>query len=99
MTRVYIAGPMTGLPEFNYPAFRSAELTLNIDPETLWEVVSPAIHADTSRPREYYIRSAINALLTCEAIYMLQGWEQSRGALMEWHIAANLGLRIMYQLP
>ena len=28
MTRVYIAGPMTGLPDFNYPAFNAAAAKL-----------------------------------------------------------------------
>lgn len=26
--RIYIAGPMTGLPEWNYPAFADAEVQL-----------------------------------------------------------------------
>jgi hypothetical protein len=28
MTRAYIAGPMTGLPEFNFPAFHAAAASL-----------------------------------------------------------------------
>ena len=43
-----------------------------------------------------YMRSDIAALLTCDAIHMLPGWENSRGATVEHTIATALGLPITY---
>jgi hypothetical protein len=37
--RVYIAGPMTGIPQFNFPAFDALAASLR---EQGWDVVSPA---------------------------------------------------------
>lgn len=39
MKSVYIAGPMTGYPEFNFPAFFSAQKQLE---EQGWKVFNPA---------------------------------------------------------
>lgn len=38
MKKLYIAGPMTGYPKYNYPAFFRAEDLLKKD----WRVISPA---------------------------------------------------------
>jgi hypothetical protein len=38
----------------------------------------------------------IRQLMTCDAIYMLKGWEKSKGASLEHHIAKELGLEIYY---
>jgi len=35
----------------------------------------------------------------CTAIYMMSGWEESRGAKCEWHLAKALGLEIFYEAP
>lgn len=44
-----------------------------------------------------YMKLDITALIQCDAIYMLQGWESSKGATLEHHIAKELGLKITYQ--
>lgn len=46
---------------------------------------------------EGYMRADIRALLECDAIYMLRGWEQSAGARCEHLVAAMCGIEIMYE--
>jgi len=43
------------------------------------------------------MRADIRALLECDAIYMLRGWEQSAGARCEHLVAAMCGIEIMYE--
>lgn len=92
--KIYVAGPMTGLPELNFPAFHR---------ETAWlramgkEVVNPAeINADPAAKWEDCMRADIAQLVTCDGIHMLPGWEKSRGATLEHHIAVQLGLAITF---
>jgi hypothetical protein len=92
--RVYIAGPMTGLPDFNHPAFHAAAARLR---SLQFEVVSPAeLHINLGKDWLFYVRAGIAALTTCDSIYMLEGWDKSRGAQLEWDIASRLGLSIYY---
>jgi hypothetical protein len=39
-----------------------------------------------------WMRGDIKALLDCDAILLLPGWTQSRGAVLEQRIAADMGL-------
>lgn len=87
--KVYIAGPMTGLPEFNFPAFDKAQAELE---NKGLMVVNPAKLADhTDKPWAWYMRNSLKAMLDCNAIYLLPGWEKSRGARLELKIALELG--------
>ena len=96
MAKIYIAGPMTGLPEFNYPAFHKAADDLRSLGNT---VVNPAELFDGQLGLEWldYMRAGLKALLDCEAIYMLKGYRQSRGAMIELNLAVQLGLPVTHE--
>lgn len=91
--RVYIAGPMTGLPEFNFPAFNRAAARLRHDG---WHVENPAEHGHVEGAGwADYLRWDISRIATCGAIYLLPGWSKSKGAILEVHIAQVLDLRVI----
>jgi hypothetical protein len=91
--KLYLSGPMTGVPEFNYPAFNKAAADLRA---AGYEVVSPAEldNGDTSKPREYYLRRDFQEVLKADGIALLPGWENSRGAKAEVTMGYELNLLI-----
>lgn len=90
--RIYIAGPMTGYPEFNYPAFNAEAARLR---ELGYYVANPA---ENPVPRcgswQGYMRMAIAQLVTCDAVVTLPNWRSSNGAHLEVVIATRLHLAI-----
>jgi nucleoside 2-deoxyribosyltransferase len=92
-TRIYLAGPMTGKPDLNFPAFHHMAAQLRSQG---FEVVNPAeVNPDQTMPWEECMRRDIAELVRCDYIYLLPGWEQSKGATLEHHIADRLGMGIM----
>lgn len=93
--RIYIAGPMTGLPDNNYPAFHDAANRLR---GRAWHVENPAEnpepHTDAACKWTAYMRMGVSQLMTCHAIYLLPGWQNSKGASLEYLVAQRLGLTI-----
>lgn len=89
----YIAGPMTGIPEFNYPAFNAAAAQIR---SYGVEVHNPAENdGDTAgKPWDFYMRLALRQLIECDEIVLLPGWRASKGARLEWTVANALGMRI-----
>lgn len=91
MKKVYIAGPMTGLSEHNFPAFNAAAAAWR---EKGWIVLNPAESFDgrTDLPYEGYVDHDIDLLETCDAIAMLPGWNgpNARGSVWERAIARRL---------
>lgn len=47
---------------------------------------------------EAHMLKDIADLLQCKAIYMLQGWQDSKGACIEHYIATKIGMHIMYEI-
>lgn len=91
--RVYVAGPMTGLPEYNFPLFNATAAKLRGEG---WHVENPAEHGHVEGACwADYLRWDISRIATCGAIYLLPGWEKSKGAHLEVHIAGVLGLRVL----
>lgn len=90
--RIYVAGPMTGYPEFNYPAFEEAAARLRA---AGYDVVSPhEINSagDLDHSWDWFMRRDIADLVTCDAVATLAGWATSRGAQLEVSIAKGLGM-------
>jgi hypothetical protein len=93
-TRIYLSGPMTGLPDLNFPAFNAAAAQLRAQG---LHVVNPAeINLDGTATWESCMRADIKALCDCTCIALMPGWEQSKGAHLELHIAHRLGLSVLY---
>lgn len=89
---VYISGPMTGIPDHNYPAFEVAAERLRT---AGMQVVTPtSIGQHDGWTWEQYMGAALALQVTADAIYMLPGWRKSRGAQVEYHLAVAIGQRI-----
>lgn len=94
MKRIYVAGPMTGYPDLNFPLFHSVAAELRARG---LDVVNPAeLNADPTKGWHDCMRVDIRELVTCDAILMLPGWEKSKGATLERHIAKALELQVEY---
>ncbi len=93
--RYYLAGPMTGLPEHNYPAFHERAAAIR---GMGLRVLSPAEIGPYERdPQtwEGWMRRSLYLLLRCTAVACLPGWEDSRGATLEVHIARQLKMPVV----
>jgi len=100
---VYIAGPMRSLPNYGFDRFDAAAGDLR---QRGYKVISPA---DIDREIGFdpsvgtlddfdlpaAIRRDVDAILDCDAIVMLPGHENSKGATAERHIAIWAGIDVL----
>lgn len=90
--RVYVSGPMTGLPELNFPAFHAAAKRLR-DQGAI--PVNPADHGLVEGAQwADYLRYDLAMVATCERLLLLPGWSRSKGARLELHNARELGMPV-----
>lgn len=94
--KVYIAGPMSGLPELNYPAFDAAEGRLAVAGHYVLNPTRSEEHNTTGAPMpwDWYMRHSLRMVADADGIALLPGWESSKGAQLEHHVASKLGLDI-----
>lgn len=92
--RLYIAGPCTGIPDLNYPAFNAEA--------AYWrglghDVINPA---ENPKPPcgtwAGYMRMSVAQVAAADAVAMLPGWEKSKGARIEHRLAHELELLVIY---
>lgn len=95
VTRVYLAGPMTGIPEFNYPEFHRVAALLR---KRGYYVFSPAEWwtggFDTFPVRDAFAAFTRFICLEADMLVMLPGWQQSKGATAEYRLAQAIGVLI-----
>lgn len=95
--RVYIAGPMTGLPEHNYPAFDEAEDqlgALGFLPLNPVHVGAGCVPGVCDHDWQWYMRRTLTLMLTADRVALLPGWENSRGARIERTLAHDLDIPV-----
>lgn len=90
----FISGPMTGLPNYNYDEFFRVEELLK---ELGYRVINPArIGVQDGWEWRDYMKAGLVQLLQEEVDFVvaLDGYENSKGAKLEMHIAKELGVPI-----
>jgi len=104
--KIYIAGPMSGHEDWNFPAFFEAEEKLKelgyetLNPATndganLETAIQNAISArDAGATWASYMRRDLSNLCLSDAVCVLPNWKSSKGASLEVQVAQALGLPI-----
>lgn len=93
MTHLYVSGPMTGMPDLNFPAFHEAAAALRAAGYTVTNPAElDAQDAGKTLTWEQYMRRDIVALMACDGVALLPGWSNSRGASLEVDIAKRLNM-------
>lgn len=107
----YIAGPMRGIPHFNFPAFDTAAIAgtllghfiispADLDRDSGFHEGKPQEAAAGPEMAREFVARDTKALLSLRAengdgIALLPGWEKSTGALAEFFVARWLGLKVV----
>lgn len=90
--RLYVAGPMSGYPDANYPAFNEAAERLS---GAGFEVLNPAVAVvGTEAHYTDFIREDLRMMLDCHGVAVLEGWWESVGARNEVQVAGILKMPV-----
>lgn len=101
----YVAGPMRGLPEYNFPAFAAAtrelracgfkvhsphenDLEAGLQPD-------PEGDPDAALPLKVYMQKDLQQVCSSEVVFVLPGWEKSKGANLEVHVAHSVDVPVI----
>ena len=95
--KIYISGKISGtdLTETRKRFAAVAKATKRLGYEPVNPLENGLSEHDTWKA---HMLKDIADLLQCKAIYMLQGWEESKGARIERYIAIEIGMHIMYEV-
>lgn len=94
MTTLYLSGPLSGWEDNNYPLFHEVAAILR---EAGYAVVNPAEGPDDAPADatwQWWMRRAIAAMMTADAVAGLPDWTTSQGARTEIDLALNLGMTV-----
>ena len=104
--KVYISLPISGHPIEERVAY--ANMVRNNLIEVISQtcgflgrnlrVVTPFdICPESDKPYSYYMGKDIEALLECDAIYMCEGWQNSKGCMAEFEVARIYNKQILFE--
>ena len=103
--RIYISIPISG-----HDLEEVKEKARDIREWVLWDVfgsrkcrirpdvITPFdVCPEPDKPYSYYMGKDIEALLECDAIYLCEGWQNSKGCMAEFEVARIYGKEIMFE--
>lgn len=95
--KIYISGPVTGTEDY-MERFAAVEKEMEAEG---YDVINPAkINKHLPAPAtsyEEYMKVSLLLLSFADEIYMMRGWERSRGASLEYEYAKTMGKTIRKQ--
>jgi hypothetical protein len=91
--KLYVSGPMTGYPGFNFDAFAQAAMDLRDAGFVVEDPGEFGIADDWSWFD--YMRKDLTLVMQCDGIATLDNWECSRGARLEVYVAQQLHMPVM----
>lgn len=108
MKRIYLSLPISGYPinqrkEYAYQVKRELECGHYagwgyFKDEDEIQIVTPFdVCPEPDKPYSYYMGKDIEALLECDAIYLCEGWQNSKGCMAEFEVARIYGKEIMFE--
>jgi len=112
MKKVYVAGPMTGIPDYNFPAFYKAEARLQaagveaVNPARLDVERGDVVVGDDGTvtlsdtwDRDRVMARDLKAIEGCTGVLLLPGWRDSAGACIEAGHAIKLRKQVYLSVP
>lgn len=98
--RIYISGPISGLPENEVRLAFSETMRLLRMLFPTSEIVNPLDNGlPYEAPWEEHIEADLLTMQECEAVYFMDGWENSLGCQVEHAKAVELLMDRYYQSP
>ena len=93
MAKVYIAGPITGVEGYKDNFIKAAELLRSRGMEPVDPTDPGTVEG---APYKFYIDRGLKKLIECDAVLMLPGWEDSKGAFLECYYAQITEIPILF---
>lgn len=90
MTIIYVAGPMSGIKDFNRPLFNKVAIELTDQGHS---VLNPATLPD-GLSQGQYMQICLPMVAVADELVMLPGWEGLEGAYIEFCLAKKSGKTI-----
>lgn len=88
---LYIAGPMSGMKQNNYPLFNKVEKQLQ---NAGYSVINPAAFGDRGSHYVDLLREDLRQMLNCHGVAVLDNWWESTGARNEVMVAGLLKMPV-----
>jgi len=92
---IYIAGPMSGYPNFNHEAFYRAETDLRASGHI---VINPA-KLPKGLPDQAFLPICMAMIEAADAVFFLRNWQHSEGAKAEYYYAKRQRKDLFFEEP